>query len=144
MNLLCRPLVPLLAMLLGGCAHSHYSFSRHENKFADDHKIIADVTCIREEKFGYYRFGDNFLFCCVPRVRLTANFQIDRVTKGDTTNHSFSIVNAVGKDTKYSVDRVFGIDKLEPNTTWRVGIGRIVDGETRSIEFLYPTNALHR
>ena len=137
MNLLCRPLVPLLAVMLAGCAHSIYSFNAEDNQIYDRHRIIADVTCTHEEKVYYKRCYDDFPFMAVPRVRLTAGFQIDRVIKGDITNRCLRIVNAVKKRTKASSYQTFDMI-LHSNTSCRVGFDRIVDGETRSLDFLFP------
>jgi hypothetical protein len=72
------------------------------------------------------------MLAMMPRIRWTADFQVDHVRQGNITNWSFRLIDARDSATPFCVTGFF----FQTNRSYRVGFDRIAEGEVRGLEIL--------
>ena len=125
-------LIPFMA-LLAGCAHDRFAITSDARRISERHPFVVDVTCTSASHRLYKTLRDEFhMLAMPPRIRLTAEFRIDHVIKGDVASSSFRITDARDRATPFCISGFW----FQTNTSYRVGFDRITDGEVRGLEIL--------
>jgi hypothetical protein len=89
--ILCLALV--LSGGLLGCSTEKFKVVSSREHLAENHQIVAVVTCTEAKPTQYSTFGDRYLSigAMPPRVHWNAVFQVDEVLQGAFTNQSFTL-----------------------------------------------------
>lgn len=89
-------LAPVLSSGLFGCASANFKVMPDKQQLTDNHRIVAEVTCVEAKPTKYTTFRDEYLRvgAMPPHVRWTVKFQVDRILKGKFTEQTFTIVDA--------------------------------------------------
>jgi hypothetical protein len=92
--ILCLALV--LSGGLIGCASAKFKVMPDKQQLTDNHRIVAEVTCVEAKPTKYATFHDEYLRvgAMPPHVRWTVKFQVDRILKGKFAEQTFTIVDA--------------------------------------------------
>ncbi|HSY10413.1 MAG TPA: hypothetical protein VK840_05810, partial [Candidatus Dormibacteraeota bacterium] len=91
--ILCLALV--LSGGLLGCASAKFKVMPDKLQLTDNHRIVAEVTCVEAKPTEYTTFRDEYLRvgAMPPHVRWTVKFHVDRILKGTLAEQTFTIVD---------------------------------------------------
>ena len=123
-----------LVVILTGCAHDRFGTASDPARFAEQHRIVADVTCRSAQPRFYNTLCDEFhMLAMPPRVRWTVAFRIDRVIKGTISTSSFRLNDARDRTTPFTMRGFY----FQTNVSYKVGFDRITEaGVAKGLEIL--------
>jgi hypothetical protein len=81
---------------LFGCASAKFKVMPDKQQLTDNHRIVAEVTCVEAKPTKYTTFRDEFLRigAMPPHVRWTLTFQVNKILKGQFVGRSITLVDA--------------------------------------------------
>jgi hypothetical protein len=100
-HIFCLALVS--SVYLSGCASAQYKVVSDKQRLTENHRTVAEVTCLEATPRYYTTFRDRNLttLAKLPRVRWSATFQVNQVLKGELSDQTFTLVDARDSETLY-------------------------------------------
>ncbi|HUA39823.1 MAG TPA: hypothetical protein VMA35_15615 [Candidatus Sulfopaludibacter sp.] len=113
----------ILSFLLTGCAAPEFSVVPDTRQLARNHRVVAEVTCIKADSILCTR---HLALFPTHYIRCNAEFRVDRILQGEFTGCRFALVNAEGAGIPES-----GFDVFETNKIYTVGFDSVIRGNVK-------------
>lgn len=129
-------LLPCLALVLSGglfgCASAKFNVMPDKQQLTDNHRIVAEVTCVEAKPTKYTTFRDEYLRigAMPPRVHWTVTFQVNKILKGKFAGQTVTLV-----DTKIAGNPYFRF-WFEAGKIYTVGFNSVSDNQVNGFAVL--------